>query len=303
MHNKPLWLTIIGFVIWGIMPIYWKTLSDVGAMYTLCARVVFSMVASLVAITATRKWNDVNAVLHNKRQFWLTALAGLLICINWGIFILATQIGHITEAAIGGYLVPLLMMLSGSIFFKEKLNKLEYGAVAFAAVGVLYMIIAVGVVPYMAIIMACAFTGYGCMKKLTGLESNLSMAVETLSMTPFALAYIIWAEMTGHGAAGVLSGWAWLLLPGGGLFTFIPLYMFGYGVTKLRYAVVGMIQYLCPTIQLLIGIFIYGEVFTTMHLITFIFIWLAVMCFIAGQQLKSRREKAAAKAASHSMAA
>ncbi|MPM62223.1 Protein RarD [bioreactor metagenome] len=303
MRNKPFMLALLGCTLWGFTPIFWKALTGVGAMYTLSTRMLFSLVISAIFFTVTRRWGEIGATMRNKKKFWLTALAGYLVCINWGMFILATQIGRITEASIGGYLVPILMMLSGRVFFKEKLNALEYIAGAFAFAGVLYMIISIGQIPYIALTMAVSFVGYGSIKKLTQLESNVSMAIESIAAAPATLGFVIWAELTGNGAVGVLTGWQWLLLPGAGVVTFVPLYMFGVGVTRLRYAVVGMLQYLCPTIQLLLGIFAYGEAFTAMHLVTFIFIWLAVMCFIAGQQVKHHKEKTKALAESHSMAA
>jgi chloramphenicol-sensitive protein RarD len=284
MNKKAFFAIMFTYIFWGSMPIFWKMMNMVNPLYTLAMRVIFSMCVSALFVLVTGTWKDVKAVFKNKRVFLLTTLAGILVCINWGLYIYASYSSQVTQGSLGCYLMPLGMILCGRAFFGEKLNIWEYVSTAFAAVGVIYMMISMGQFPTIALGMAVTFVIYGSIKKVTKLESNVSLTVETLAMLPFALAYVAFAEAGNFGAVGAVSGWQWVLLPLCGILTFIPLWFFGYGVTRIKYSIVGMLQYISPTIQLLLGVFVYGEAFTTMHLITFICIWLAVTFFLIGQQ-------------------
>jgi len=277
------------YVVWGFLPIYWKLVGNLSPLYVLSTRIVWVILIGAVILTLVKRWPAVKAVFTNRKQFWLTVLAGVLVCYNWGIYIYLIDAGQVLECSLGYYTMPLMMVLLGALVFKEKLSLGEKLAVLLAAIGITYMFISTGVFPLLALSMPLSFAIYGMIKKHVGLEGNVSLFVETLPLVPLALAFIVYAEASGAGAVGVYSGFEWLLLPGCGLVTFVPMLMFNYGVNGTRYALTGMLQYVSPTIHFFLSVFLYGEAFTTAHLVTFVCVWIGVILFTISSLRENRR--------------
>ncbi|MEM9776601.1 MAG: EamA family transporter RarD, partial [Chloroflexota bacterium] len=225
--NKAGFLNGLGaFVLWGFLPIYWKLIADVPAVETLSHRVVWSLVFLLIVLTVTRNWRWLRPVLSDKRKMGLTLLASILLSINWGLYIWAVNIGEILSASLGYYINPLLSVLIGVLFFKERLRLLQWIAIAIAACGVLWLTWSYGQLPWIGLSLAASFGVYGALKKMAVLGSIEGLAVETAGVFLPALGYLIYLAVMGTGSfisAGSFTSW---VLVGTGLATAIPLLMF-----------------------------------------------------------------------------
>ncbi len=283
--SRKTFVVFLSYVLWAILPLYWKLMGDLTPVYVLCTRTVFMVLVLTAAVTLMRRWRTVKAVFANRKQLLLTFLAGLLICYNAGIYIYLTSAGQMLQSSLGYYTMPLMMVLMGALVFKEKLSLLEKLAVFSAAAGVVYIFAATGVFPLLALSMPLSFALYGTLKKYVGLEANVSLFIEPLPLFPIALGLMIYFELTGAGATAVYtSPWQWLLLPGCGLAVFMPMVLFGYGITGTSFALNGMLQYVTPTIQFL-------------QLIMFAFVWAGVILYIAAQRRKIAASKKLAEKA------
>ncbi len=280
--RKGMFTVAACYLAWGVLTIYWKLLGAVNSYYILASRIVWSFVFCLLILGATGKLKDVKKVVcdKNHKPLLLTMLAGVVVCINWGSYIIAVHTGHIVQSSLGYYINPLLVIILSTICFHEKLHKLEWFSITLAATGVAIMVIVCGEIPYLALIIGGSFAVYGAIKKIANVDAEVSLAIETATVLPFALLFVVISEMQGTGAIGYLHGWQFILLPLAGIITSVPLLLFGYGVRKIPYSMVGILQYVNPTMQLLIGVLLYGESFTRAHGITFVFIWLAVIFFM-----------------------
>lgn len=285
--NKGLLSVILCYILWGVLPLFWKLLGAVNPVYVLCARIVFSCAAYWAIVAAQGKLNLALETLRQKRNLALSLLSGALISLNWGVFIWAVGAGHVLDSSLGYYINPLMVIAIAAAAFHEKLSRLEWAAVAFAAVGVLISVAATGAPPWISLFLACTFTAYGTVKKAGNLDSETALFLETLMVSPFALAYLIYAEANGMGAAGVLSGAQFLLLPAAGLITAVPLLWFSYGVRSAPYYLVGIVSFIGPTLQFFCGL-LTGETFTPVRAVTFCFIWTGIALVIADKLRRTR---------------
>ncbi|MEM9777692.1 MAG: EamA family transporter RarD [Chloroflexota bacterium] len=292
--NKAGFLNGLGaFVLWGFLPIYWKLIADVPAVETLSHRVVWSLVFLLIVLTVTRNWIWLGPVLSDKRKMGLTLLASILLSINWGLYIWAVNIGEILSASLGYYINPLLSVLIGVLFFKERLRVLQWIAIAIAACGVLWLTWSYGQLPWIGLSLAASFGVYGALKKMAVLGSIEGLAVETAGVFLPALGYLIYLAVMGTGSfISVGSFTSWVLV-GTGLATAIPLLMFAGAAQRIPLSMVGMMQYIAPTIQLLIGVLMYAEPFPAERQIGFAFIWAALILFSAEGLWQQRTQSAA----------
>lgn len=268
------------YVSWGILVVYWKLLGSVNSYYTLASRIIWSMVFCLLVLGFQGKLKGVHSVLHDRRALLLTMAAGFVVCLNWGSYIVAVQSGYVMESSLGYYINPLITIIVSMICFRERMKIQEWIATGLAALAVMILVIQGGRVPIYALLIGGSFAVYGALKKAANLESTLSLLVETATVFPFALFYIIYAEMTRQGAIGVLDGSKMWLLPLSGIITGAPLLMFGYGVRRIPYSIVGMLMYINPTLQLGLSVFVYKEPFTKTHGITFTLIWIGILVFL-----------------------
>ncbi len=275
------------YILWGCLPAFWKLLEEVPSLYILCARVVWSLVFSIVYLTVRKEWKVVKEIVKGKKALLRCAFSGVVVCINWGSYIWAINNGHLIDSSFGYYMNPILVVLLGVIFFQERLSVREWAAVALTGAGVLYMIMRSGTVPVLAIVIGGSFAIYGMIKKGLTIDSEQSLFLETLFVSPAALIYLVFGEMNGMGAYGILHGAAWLLLPLAGVITAVPLLIYAAGVQKIPFYLTGMLMYLNPTIQFLMGVFLYKEEMNPDKLFAFVFIWAGVLMML----IKGRRTR------------
>lgn len=285
-------LSVLGcYVLWGLLPIFWKLLANVDSVYVLAQRVLFSCIFCLAIILLKKNGSSVKNILKSKTERRRYFVCGILISINWGVYILTIAMGKILEASLAYYMNPLFSVVIGALIFKEKLSAVQWVSVGLALVGVMISVIAYGNVPYLAIIIGLSFALYGAMKKTIKAESEVSICMETMSVLPLALAFIVYAQLSGYTTFSSLSNAEMLLLAASGAVTSIPLMLFAKGIRKTSITTSGILMYINPTLQLLVGVLIYNEVFTKMNAITFAFVWAAVILFVL-DSLKKHKVKA-----------
>ena len=279
------------YVLWGLLPIFWKLLANVDSVYVLAQRVLFSCIFCLAIIILKKNGSSVKNILKSKTERRRYFVCGILISINWGVYILTIAMGKILEASLAYYMNPLFSVVIGALIFKEKLSAVQWVSVGLALVGVMIPVIAYGNVPYLAIIIGLSFALYGAMKKTIKAESEVSICMETMSVLPLALAFIVYAQLSGYTTFSSLSNAEMLLLAASGAVTSIPLMLFAKGIRKTSITTSGILMYINPTLQLLVGVLIYNEVFTKMNAITFAFVWAAVILFVL-DSLRKHKVKA-----------
>lgn len=287
--NKSL-INVVGcYILWGLLPIFWKLLAGVNSAYVLAQRIVFSCVFCFAVILAKKHGSEIRRIVKNKSELRRFFLCGILISINWGVYILTVAMGRILEASLAYYMNPLFSVLIGAIFFKEKLSTVQWTSVALAFAGVMFSVIRYGAVPYLAIIIALSFALYGALKKGIKAESETSICMETVSVLPIALIFIAYAQFSGYTTFASLSTAETLLLIATGPITSIPLMLFAKGIKETSIVTSGILMYINPTLQLLVGVFVYNEAFTQTNAITFAFVWAAVVLFVFDSLRKHKK--------------
>lgn len=277
--NKPgLFATLGAYVIWGLLPIYWKLLASVSSEAILANRIVWSFLFLLLLLYLQKALPKLTTAFKNQRTRRLFFLNGIIISMNWFIYIWAVNHNFIVEASLGYYINPLVSIVFGVFFFKEKLSRIEWIAILLATIGVLILTIGYGEFPWISLALAFSFGFYGVVKKQRPLEATVSLTLETLAPLPLALLFISYLGVQGTSTFShtpfVTAG---LLLTG--VITAVPLLLFGFGAQRIPYTVVGFLQFVAPTLSLAIGVLLYDEPFTRTHLVAFTFIWSAALVF------------------------
>lgn len=285
--NKGILSGIAAYALWGFFPIYWKLLQGVPAPQLLGHRIAWSFLLLMVVIFFTRQWNDFRSTL-NARTFQIYFIAAILIGVNWLTYVWAVNAGFIVETSLGYFINPLLSVLMGVIFLRERLRAVQWIPVALAALGVAYLTFAYGRLPWIALLLAFTFGFYGLTKKLAPLGSVFGLTLETGILFLPAVLYLGLAETNGS-AAFLRSGpTADLLMIGAGVVTTIPLLLFASAAKQIPLSMIGILQYLAPTIQFLIGVLVYKEPFDRSRLIGFGIVWLALIIFWVESFLANR---------------
>ncbi|GAB4547886.1 MAG: EamA family transporter RarD [Anaerolineales bacterium] len=275
------------YAIWGIFPLYWKLLREVSAVELIAHRIIWSCLLLSAVIVLTRQWSDFRALL-NWKVLRIYSVAALLIGANWLIYVWAVNANYIVETSLGYFINPLISVLMGVIFFKERLRLNQWIPVAIAALGVAYLAYVYGRLPYIALALAFSFATYGMVKKLSPLGSLYGLTMETGILLLPALIYLSVIELRGSGAflhSGAPADW---LMIGAGVVTTVPLLMFASAARSIPLWVVGLLQYIAPTLQFLLGVFVYKEPFSRQQLMGFSAVWLALVIFLAENYLASR---------------
>ncbi len=286
-------LNVLGcYILWGLLPIFWKLLAGVNSAYVLAQRIVFSCVFCLAVILIRKNGGEIGKIIKNKSERRKFFLCGILISINWGVYILTVAMGRILEASLAYYMNPLFSVLIGAIFFKEKLSRVQWASVALAFAGVMFSVIRYGEVPYLAIIIGLSFALYGALKKGIKADSETSICMETMAVLPIALIFIAYAQFSGFTTFSSLTTAEALLLIATGPITSIPLMLFAKGIKETSIVTSGILMYINPTLQLLVGVFIYNEAFTQTNAITFAFVWAAVILFVFDSLRKHKKVNA-----------
>lgn len=277
-------LVLLSHTVWGLLPVFWKLLAAMDPVLILAERVLWSLLAAFALLSSGGRLNEIGKLLRDRSQTGYLAACGLLICGNWGLYVYAVNSGRILDSSLAYYLSPILSILIGSAFFRERLGPLQWLSVALAAAGVAVPAFLSGRFPWLSLAIGALFSAYGAMKKRVKGRAELSLFMEMLPVAPFALAFIVLLELRGGGATAVLSGWRLLLLPLAGVVTAAPLLLFSSGVRHVPYSVSGMLTFISPTLQLLIGALIYREPVTPASLLTFALAWAALVLFFAGNR-------------------
>jgi len=277
--KKGILYGIGAYVLWGFFPIYWKFLHDVPALQVIGHRIVWSFGVLLVYILATRQWQEFRAVAFRAKTIAIYAVAGILLSINWLIYVWGVNAGFIVESSLGYFINPLLSVLMGVIFLRERLRPAQWIPVVIAAIGVIYLTIVYGRLPWIALSLALSFGFYGLVKKLAPLGSLYGLTLETGIVFPAALVYLLVLQTKGMGSFLHAGTPVDLFLMGAGIVTTIPLLMFASAARQIPLTMVGILQYIAPSLQFLIGVFVYKEPFDQAHLIGFGIVWVALVIF------------------------
>lgn len=290
MKKGPVYV-LICYILWGVLPVFWKMLAAVDSLYVLAGRIVWSLVFISAILAARRSFGAVRAVLGDRRELGRLVLAGITVCVNWGSYIWAVNSGHMLDASLAYYMNPILAILLGTVVFREKLTGLQWLSVAVTFTGLVITILRYRQIPWIALIIGGSFAVYGAIKKGVHAESGVSVFFETLTLAPFALVFMAAAEVRGAGAVGVLHGWQWLLLPAAGVVTTVPLLFFAKGIKSTPMTLSGILMYINPTLQLLLSVLLYQEKFTITHAILFGFAWSGLALYLLSSLLRERQHK------------
>jgi chloramphenicol-sensitive protein RarD len=279
------------YVIWGLFPLYWKQLVHVDALEILAHRILWSVPFAGLVIVLLRRGRQLLDMLRHPRRLGVLALTACLISVNWGVYIWAMGQDKILEASMGYFLTPLLNVLIGGVVFREKLHRVQWLAVMIAALGVLYLFVAQGVLPWIALALGGSFAAYGALRKQAAHDSINGFFMETVIIAPVAVVYIALIAAPRAGGFMDVSPATDLLLMGAGALTATPLLLFVAGAKRLHYATVGLLFYLTPTIQFLVGVLVYDEPLTGPDLLAFACIWTALALFAGHGYVDSRANR------------
>lgn len=286
--RSGIFYALIAYLLWGFLPIYWKTLDEVSSGTVLAHRVIWSFVFLSLLIVLTNQTKpfiqSAKLVFKSKKTLLILFTASIVISLNWLTFIWAVQNDFVIQTSLGYYINPLISVVMGIVFLKERLSLAQVLAVGLVAISVLFLTFSYGVFPWVSLILAFSFATYGLLKKFITINSIYSLTIETLFVTPIALLFLIFFNQASANFIE-LPTLIMMLLIGAGVATAVPLILFGKAVQELSLSFIGLLQYLAPTIMLLLGIFLYDEVFSTAHLVSFILIWVALAIYIASSLL------------------
>ncbi|WP_139685931.1 EamA family transporter RarD [Vibrio tasmaniensis] len=272
-------LAVAAYTMWGIAPIYFKSLSEVSPFEILSHRVVWSFFLLAFLLHMSRGWRKVRDTLTSKPKMLYLVATSILVGANWLIFIWAVNSNHMLDASLGYYINPLINVLLGMFFLGERLRKIQWFAVSLAAIGVIIQLIAFGSVPIVAIALAFSFGFYGLLRKKVSLEAQTGLFIETLVMLPIAATYLLFIADSATSDFSMNPMQLNLLLVAAGVITTVPLLCFTGAATRLKLSTLGFFQYIGPSLMFLLAVLIYGEAFTSDKAITFAFIWGALVIF------------------------
>jgi chloramphenicol-sensitive protein RarD len=264
---------------WGLFPLYWKPLHQVLPLEILCHRIFWSAVLLLVVLGYRRQWSWLAPFIREPRKLALFMVSSLCLSLNWLLYIWAVNSGHIVESSLGYFINPLVNVLLGRVVLGERLGAMQKCAVGLAAIGVLWMTIQLGTLPWIALGLALSFGLYGLMRKQAPLPSLEGLALETFLLAPLALAALVLFQLRGQSDFGHGGNVQTIMLIGAGVVTAVPLLLFANGARRLKLATLGLIQYISPTLQLLLGVLIYHEAFDSARAIGFAFIWAGLVVY------------------------
>ncbi|MFA7362015.1 MAG: EamA family transporter RarD [Candidatus Kapaibacterium sp.] len=277
--NRGIIYAFAAYAWWGFFPLYWKLLQKVPALQLIGHRIIWSFISLLVVILILKQWKSFRESIFVFKTFRIYLLAAILIGVNWFLYVWAVNAGYIVETSLGYFINPLISVMLGVLFFKEKLKLWQWIPIALAGAGVLYMTISIGELPWIALILAFSFGFYGMIKKIAPLSSLQGLTLETVILLIPALAYLIHSENSGVGAFLHFGLFTDFLIVLAGIITTIPLLLFASAAKRIPLSYIGILQYIAPTIQFLLGIFIFKESFSFNQFIGFLAVWIALIIF------------------------
>ena len=288
-YRTGVWQALSAYSIWGLFPLYWTLFHGIAALEVLAHRIVWSFVAVAVILAAIDRVR-VGALLSLPwRIVALYGAAASLIGVNWFLYVWGVNAGLVVQTSLGYFMTPLVNVVLGVVVFRERLSTAQWLAVALAAAGVVYLTVAYGVLPWLALGLAVTFGGYGLTKKKAPMPAFDGLAVETALLVPLAMLYLSWLGWNGSAAFLRVSGTTEALLAASGLITIVPLVLFASAVRRVPLSIIGLLQYISPTIQLVLGLVVFREPFTRVQLIGFGCVWGALVVFaIDGLRARAR---------------
>jgi len=289
--NKGILAGIGAYTLWGLFPIYWKLLEGVPAGEILAHRMVWSLAFVAILLTLQKDWGWLGGTIHNRKTVLVYTLAAILLSFNWFTYIWAVNAGFVVEASLGYFINPLINFLLGVIFLREKLRGGQVAAVVLAGLGVVYLTVNYGSLPWISLVLALTFGTYGLIKKTARLESMHGFSLETMVLFLPALGYLLLRQTAGEGAFLNQGTGTTLLLILAGPVTSIPLLLFGFSARRVPLSMLGFIQYIAPTLQFLLGVFVYKEPFPPERLVGFSIIWAALLIYTLEGVFHTRRQK------------
>lgn len=295
-HKKGIIFAFTAYTIWGVFPLFWKLLDHVSSIEILLGRVIWSFVFTTIFIVLIGKrkqlMEDLAYLWSNKRQFYSLMAASFFISINWYIYIWSVTHDRVLEASMGYYINPIISVVFGMLFFKEKLSRSTVAALFIAMLGVLVMTVNYGQVPWASLLLAFSFAIYGVLKKRILLDATRGLAIETLFILPIAFLYYIYL-FSNNTMQFLHEGWQTdILMMISGILTAVPLILFAKGAQRIPMYLLGFIQYVSPTIGFLLGVFLYKEPFTQVELVAFGCIWTAIAIFSYSSIHEARKRHA-----------
>jgi chloramphenicol-sensitive protein RarD len=264
---------LVAYFFWGFFPVYFKSVQLVPPLQMVSHRIVWSLAFLLVLVIGRGGWRGMLGLLAQPKALAALAASTLLIATNWLVFIYAVSVGELLQSSLGYFINPLVSVLLGFVFLGERLERAQWLSLLLAAVGVGYLALEYGSLPWISLLLAASFGLYGLIRKSLQVEPLLGLTVETLLLAPFALAYLVQQHFNGTGVFLAGSTRLDLLVAMSGVITAIPLLLFAAAAKRLRLATVGFLQYITPTLQFLLAVLAYGEAFTRTYLVSFLFIW------------------------------
>jgi chloramphenicol-sensitive protein RarD len=280
MDKKGIAYAIGAYFLWGLVPIYWKLIKHVPALQLLGHRITWSFVLLMAALLAYRKWPQLRILISDRKALRIYPVAAILVGLNWFIYVWSVNAGFIVEASLGYFINPLLSVLLGVLFLRERLRPFQWISVGLAAAGVAYLTLTYGRLPWIALSLAFTFGLYGLVKKISPFGPLEGLTLETGILFVPALLFLIYQDALGHGAflhTGVRSD---ILMAGAGFITTIPLLLFASAAQRIPLTIIGIIHYITPTCQLLIGVLVFGEAFGVVRALGFGIVWVGLILFI-----------------------
>jgi len=282
----------LAFLCWGLFPLYFHAVKEVPSMQILAHRMIWSLAFLLIVLALRRQWRWLEQV-RQPRVFWSFVASALLLSANWLLYIWAVNNGHVIEASLGYFINPLVNIMFGYLLLKERLRRVQWIAIAIAALGVAWLTWQSGSVPWIALCLAASFGAYGLLRKTAALGALEGLSFETMVLFPIAAIYVGW--LTLHGENAFLNtpsdATRWLLVAAGPI-TAVPLLLFASGARQIPLSILGLLQYLAPTIQFLLGVWLFKEAFTADRLVGFVLIWAALLLFAGEGLIRSRQNRA-----------
>jgi chloramphenicol-sensitive protein RarD len=279
------------FLMWGLAPLFFRALRSATALEILSHRVVWSLLLMIILVAVLRDLRDVPHALSSLRSIGLYAVTTALVTTNWLLFIWAVNSDHIVQASLGYYINPLVNVLLGMLFLGERLNRNQTISIALAAIGVISLLVNLGELPWISLTLATTFGFYALIRKKAAIDPLVGLLIETAMLTPLALSYLLWLWSAGTANFSLEAPGMATLLVVSGVITALPLIFFNLGAQRLKLSTIGLMQYLSPTLQLAIGVLLFGEEFTGAHGMAFGLIWVALAIYSTDAFLMHRSRR------------
>jgi chloramphenicol-sensitive protein RarD len=287
-NRRGFWYGFAAFFTWGLFPLYWIALEPAGATEVLGHRIVWSVLTMAVLVAVLRLWPRIRLIVADRRRLLLITIGSVLIAVNWAVFIWGVTNGHVVETSLGYFINPLVLIFLGVAIMGERLRLVQWIAIVIATVAVVQLTFDYGRPPWVALALAFSFGTYGLMKKKADVGAVEGLAIETMILAPVALGYLVFLHADGSGTFGREGLLHALLIAGSGIVTAIPLLLFGGAATRVPMTTLGLLQYVAPIMQFVLGLVVFGEQMTPARWVGFGLVWCA-LTIITAESLVTRR--------------